>query len=165
MPPVYLATALGLANRSPRLREMHHRPEATLARFADQRNHACRFPVPHSICENSTVDRKCPLDFQLKIGPADGLLRNVRDSLLLLQHPSERVLLLARQWKQCIAAPPWFAIRRTWGICNGGSVHGEQANFTRFVLGCMIKYRSKFLQVNTKYSCESSRRDLHNALL
>ena len=45
----------------------------------------------------------------------------------------------------------------------GGSVRGEQANFTRLVLGST---RSQILQVNsTEYSLGSSRRDLHNPLL
>ena len=41
----------------------------------------------------------------------------------------------------------------------GGSVRGERANFTRLVLGCI---EANFA---SKYSCESSRRDLHNTLL
>ena len=41
----------------------------------------------------------------------------------------------------------------------GGSVHGERANFTGHVLGCI---ETKFCN---KYSLKSSRRDLHNALL
>ena len=41
----------------------------------------------------------------------------------------------------------------------GGSVHGERANFTGLVLGCIeVKFASR-------YSRKSYRRDLHNALL
>ena len=49
----------------------------------------------------------------------------------------------------------------------GRSGNGERAIFTRLVLGWLAGwlYRSQILQVNTKYSCESTRRDLHNALL
>ena len=41
----------------------------------------------------------------------------------------------------------------------GGSVRGERANFRGLVLGCI---EAKFCK---KYALESSRRDLHNALL
>ena len=58
----------------------------------------------------------------------------------------------------------------------GRSVRGERANFTRLVLGWLAGWlagkpdyprldRSQMLQVNNKYSLESSRRDLHNGLL
>ena len=39
---------------------------------------------------------------------------------------------------------------------------GERANFTRLVLGCIEASKPNFA---SKYSLESSRRDLHNALL
>ena len=55
------------------------------------------------------------------------------------------------------------------GVEPGGSVRGERANFSRLVLGCIeaSKQASKVEQPNfaSKYSLESSRRDLHNALL
>ena len=45
----------------------------------------------------------------------------------------------------------------------GEAVHGERANFTRFVLGWLARlYRRQMLQVNGEYSLESSRRDLHS---
>ena len=65
-------------------------------------------------------------------------------------------------------------IRRMRQICHaelmmlqlekipGGSVRGERANFTRLVLGCI---EANFCKLLSKYSLESSRRDLHNALL
>ena len=47
------------------------------------------------------------------------------------------------------------------------SVRGERANFTRLVLGWLAGSFSAVSKPNfaTKYALESSRRDLHNALL
>ena len=45
----------------------------------------------------------------------------------------------------------------TWAICTRRAVKLYKAR-SRL-------YRSQILQANTKYSCESSRRDLHNTLL
>ena len=58
----------------------------------------------------------------------------------------------------------WHQIHRivrkrccTWGICTRRAGKLYKARFQ--------VYRSQILQVNSKYSLESSRRDLHNALL
>ena len=61
----------------------------------------------------------------------------------------------------CSRAQSWRSLSR-WTTVSwrpGGSVHRERANFARLVLGCIeAKFASKCL-------LESSRRDLHNALL
>ena len=78
----------------------------------------------------------------------------------------QSIIFKSRQKKQTLFHPFTNVVvnERTLGV-PGGSVRGERANLTRLFIGCIEAKLCKKICIGISYLLESSRRDLHNALL